>query len=108
MTRIVFDTNEVSAKVIASVVRTAGYGRIANEIESQLPIARIPEPDPGERVTACVAVAGVSGNPETFLRLRLQKLRNEEPYEWACLATGHVYKWRVLIDPVLIRDGVTL
>ena len=64
--------------------------------------ARIHQPERGKRVTARVAPITACihpDQPETFLRLRLQKLRNADPYDWVCLATGHVYKWTSLIDP---------
>ena len=102
--KIVINTNELSAKIIASILHDAGYFEIANTIKAQLPItpARIHEPEPGKHVTARVHPTTACihpDQPETFLRLRLQKLRNEDPYDWACLATGHVYKWTSLIDP---------
>ena len=77
---------------------------VLTQIEAQTKPVRIPEPDPGEHVTACVM--STPERPETFLHLRLRKLRNETPYDWACLTTGHCYMWDSLIDPTPIRDGI--
>jgi hypothetical protein len=50
---IVLDTNPVSVKVIASILRASGYRRIADDIEAQTKPARIPEPKHiGSLVTA--------------------------------------------------------
>ena len=94
-----------STSRFAQAVRSAGYYNLADQIEAQTKPARIPEPEPGEHVTAGVMPA--PDQPETFLHLRLRKLRNETPYDWACLTTGHCYMWDSLIDPTLIREGLS-
>ena len=59
---------------------------LAGQIEEQTKPARISQPEPGKHVTARVApIACVHPDePETFLHLRLQKMRNEDPYDWVC------------------------
>jgi hypothetical protein len=101
-TRIVLDLKGMNTRVFAEILRERGYGWLADQVEEQAPPPRIDEPEVGKFVTA-TAVAYANGR-ENFLHLRLRKRENEEPYEWACLATGHVYKWTSLIDPVLVRD----
>jgi predicted XRE-type DNA-binding protein len=50
---IVLDTNALSARIIADILRDSGYAGVARQIEAQTKPARIPEPDDiGARVTA--------------------------------------------------------
>lgn len=93
-------------RYVVEVLRQAHHSwtnDVASQIEEQTKPLRIDEPEPGERVTAYARATPYPDHPETFLRLRLMKPRT---YEWVCISTGHVYKWRTLIDPVLVRDGV--
>jgi len=75
------------------------YRSIADQIEAQTKPARIPEPSTGSRVTATM---GTGYGRFEYLRVRTASMRS-----WANLGSGHLYTWDALIDPTLIREGVT-
>ena len=104
---IVLDLADYDAGYVIEVLRHPHHlwaNRVADQIEAQTKPARIPEPEPGEHVTACARPT--PDQPEEFLRLRWSKTRDEEGWHWVALATGHVYEWHNLIDPTLVREGV--
>ena len=93
---IVLDTNALSARNIAQILRSSGYAGIADQIEAQTKPARIPEPlHWGSKVR--------SSTGRTFVLLDIGSLGRR----WIDEYSGILWAWGDLIDPVLLREGVT-
>lgn len=69
-------------------------GRLAGQLEAQLPKPRIPEPG-----LWGVVEASISGSPEIRAWVRGIDW-------WVRLSDGAGIGWRHLLDPTLIRDGI--
>jgi len=92
---IILDTNALSARNIAQILRSSGYAGVADQIEAQTKPARIPEPMRwGSKVRTARA---------TYVLLDIATLGRR----WLDEHDGQLYKWDALADPTLIREGVS-
>jgi hypothetical protein len=90
---------EIAPQIVACL-RREGWGKTADQIEAQTKPARIPEPGWDGKVTA-----STDGNPtrRDFIRFSTDGGRS---WDW-CDGSRAASAWKYLIDPTLIREGVT-
>jgi len=100
---IVLDTNALSAWRIADIIRSNGYAGVADQIEAQTKPARIPEPGLWGVVEASLT--------DRTLRRHLVHLMTPTISVWVWtdpqMSSSARYGWDDLINPTLIREGVS-
>jgi len=101
---IVLDINALSARNIAQILRSSGYAGVADQIEAQCQPARIPEPglwgvvQSTRRGLPGLAPIDTSGR---WVRVALSAC------PWVHEGTQYTAEWSDLIDPTLIREGLS-
>ena len=101
---IVLDLDDHDAVALARMLTEDGYEDIADQIEAQTKPARIPEPGLWGVVEAsttehkrCVFIRDTGGDGASWIT----------PYFFPHDSTRRAVGWADLIDPTLIREGVT-
>jgi len=99
---IVLDLTDHNPAVLVDVLACNGYGELADQIEAQTKPARIPEPGLWGVVEATLEDS-LSIAPGTFRFVRI----HTGPRHWMRTETTVCFDWSELIDPTLIRKGLS-
>ena len=99
---IVLDLGRSSASCFAQVIREDGYDDLADQIEAQTKPARIPE-------TGLWGVVEATSAPYSNYRTQyVYRGGTADPtVHWARVMDGDLFDWDSLVDPTLIREGLS-